>query len=125
MRSDRAETSFPTDHETRGQTMRLTIKMKLALAFGLIIVLLVGTATYGMLSLGSLNDAITRLVEGPAKRLEYALEANVRMLEMARAQKNLILSDNASDAAQFRKNGETAEALLIAAIDNGLSLASN
>jgi len=104
--------------------MRLTIKMKLALAFGLIIVLLVGTATYGMLSLGSLNSAVSRLVAGPAKRLEYALETNVRQLELVRAQKNLILSDNAADAAQFRTNGENAKTLLVAAIDNGLSLAS-
>lgn len=104
--------------------MRLTIKMKLALAFGLIIILLVGTATYGMLSLGSLNSAVSRLVAGPAKRLEYALETNVRQLELVRAQKNLILSDNQADAAQFRRNGENAKTLLIAAIDKGLSLAS-
>ncbi|PWE52911.1 methyl-accepting chemotaxis protein [Metarhizobium album] len=104
--------------------MRLTIKTKLALAFGLIIVLLVGTAAYGMLSLGSLNDAVSRLVAGPAKRLEYALETSVRQLEMVRAQKNLILADNAADAAQFRKNGEAAKTLLIGALENGLSIAS-
>lgn len=104
--------------------MRLTIKMKLALAFGLIIVLLVGTAGYGMLSLGSLNSAVSRLIAGPAKRLEYALETNVRQLELVRAQKNLILSDNPADAAQFRRNGADAKALLIAALDKGLSLSS-
>ncbi len=104
--------------------MRLTIKMKLAMAFGVIIVLLVGTAGYGMMSLGSLNDAVTRLVSGPAKRLEYALETSVRQLEIVRAQKNLILSDNPGDAAQFRSNGETATGLFVVALENGLALAS-
>ncbi|MBU1312594.1 MAG: HAMP domain-containing protein [Alphaproteobacteria bacterium] len=98
--------------------------MKLAMAFGIIIVLLVGTAGYGMLSLGSLNDAVTRLVSGPAKRLEYALETSVRQLEIVRAQKNLILSDNSADAAQFRNNGETAAGLFVAALEKGLALAS-
>lgn len=104
--------------------MRLTIKTKLGMAFGLIIMLLVGIAAYGMMSLGSLNDSVTRLVTGPAKRLEYALEIRVRQLEMVRAQKDLILADNPADATQFRKNGDAAKALFIASIQNGLSIAS-
>lgn len=104
--------------------MRLTIKIKLAMAFGLIIALLVGTAAYGMMSLGSLNDAVSQLVAGPAKRLEYALETSVRQLEMVRAQKNLILSDNPADAAAFRRNGELARDQFIASLEKGLSIAS-
>jgi methyl-accepting chemotaxis protein len=86
---------FSPNFAIHGDNMRFTIKMKLGLAFGLIIALLVGTAFYGMTSLGSLNQAITDLIAGPAKRLEYALTSNVRMLEMVRAQKNLILARTA------------------------------
>lgn len=104
--------------------MRFTIKMKLGLAFGLIIALLVGTAVYGISSLGSLNQAITDLVAGPAKRLEYALTSNVKMLEMVRAQKNLILAQTADEARGFRENGQTAKTELMATLDSGLAIAS-
>ena len=104
--------------------MRFTIKMKLGLAFGLIIALLVGTAFYGMTSLGSLNQAITDLIAGPAKRLEYALTSNVRMLEMVRAQKNLILSQSPSDARSFRENGENARSQMIDTLDKGFAISS-
>jgi methyl-accepting chemotaxis protein len=104
--------------------MRFTIKLKLGLAFGLIIALLVGTAFYGIASLGSLNQAITDLVAGPAKRLEYALSSNVRMLEMVRAQKNLILAQTSSEAQTFRANGEKAMAQLTQTLDSGVDLAS-
>ncbi|EJB02162.1 hypothetical protein Rleg9DRAFT_0944, partial [Rhizobium leguminosarum bv. trifolii WSM597] len=50
--------------------MRITIKLKLAAAFGFVILLLVGSAVYGIISLSSLNDAVGDLVSGPAKRLE-------------------------------------------------------
>jgi len=104
--------------------MRFTIKLKLGLAFGLIIALLVGTAFYGIASLGSLNQAITDLVAGPAKRLEYALSSNVRMLEMVRAQKNLILAQTPAEAQTFRANGEKAMAQLTQTLDSGVDLAS-
>ncbi len=42
--------------------MRLTIKTKLVTAFTFIIVMLVGTAAYGVFSLGSLNDTIDKLL---------------------------------------------------------------
>ncbi|PWE53026.1 methyl-accepting chemotaxis protein [Metarhizobium album] len=104
--------------------MRFTIKMKLGLAFGLIIALLVGTAFYGITSLGSLNQAITDLIAGPAKRLEYALTSNVRMLEMVRAQKNLILSQTSEEANRFRDAGEAARSEMIATLDSGFAIAS-
>ncbi|EJZ18383.1 methyl-accepting chemotaxis protein [Rhizobium sp. Pop5] len=74
--------------------MRITIKLKLAAAFGFVILLLVGSAAYGILSLGSLNDALGNLVSGPAKRLELALEAKAAELNAVRWQKNALLEMN-------------------------------
>ncbi|RUM23709.1 methyl-accepting chemotaxis protein [Rhizobium vallis] len=74
--------------------MRITIKLKLAAAFGFVILLLVGSAVYGILSLGSLNDAVGNLVSGPAKRLELALEAKAAELNAVRWQKNALLEMN-------------------------------
>ncbi|KAK0357851.1 hypothetical protein LTR94_037750, partial [Friedmanniomyces endolithicus] len=74
--------------------MRFTIKAKLAAGFGMMIILLVGVAGLGIYSLGNLNQAITDLIAGPAKRLETSQQANVKMLEAIRAEKNAILSTN-------------------------------
>jgi methyl-accepting chemotaxis protein len=71
--------------------MRITIKIKLAAAFGFVILLLVGSAVYGIISLSSLNDAVGNLVSGPAKRLELALEAKTAELNAVRWQKNALL----------------------------------
>ncbi|TCA99700.1 HAMP domain-containing protein [Rhizobium leguminosarum bv. viciae] len=71
--------------------MRITIKLKLAAAFGFVILSLVGSAVYGIISLSSLNDAVGNLISGPAKRLELALEAKTAELNAVRWQKNALL----------------------------------
>ncbi|EJT04184.1 methyl-accepting chemotaxis protein [Rhizobium sp. CCGE 510] len=71
--------------------MRITIKLKLAAAFGFVILLLVASAVYGIISLSSLNDAVGNLISGPAKRLELALEAKTAELNAVRWQKNALL----------------------------------
>ncbi|EJC81213.1 methyl-accepting chemotaxis protein [Rhizobium leguminosarum bv. trifolii WSM2297] len=78
--------------------MRITIKLKLAAAFGFVILLLVGSAVYGIISLSSLNDAVGNLVSGPAKRLELALEAKTAELDAVRWQKNALLEMDADVA---------------------------
>jgi len=45
--------------------MRVAIKLKLGLAFGLMILLMIGAIGYGLSSLGHLNEATTQLVGGP------------------------------------------------------------
>ncbi|TCR91627.1 methyl-accepting chemotaxis protein [Rhizobium sp. BK376] len=86
--------------------MRFTIKLKLALAFGFVIALLIGSAVYGVISLGSLNDAIGDLIAGPAAKLEAAEELNINMLELVRDQKNIITASNADEMAQYETSAE-------------------
>src|SRR3954467_10380744 len=83
--------------------MRITIKLKLAAAFGFVILLLVGSAVYGIISLSSLNDAVGDLISGPSKRLELALEAKAAELNAIRWQKNALLE---MDPEAARKNYE-------------------
>jgi len=52
--------------------MRFTIKLKLALAFGLIIALMIGAVGYGLIGLGQLNQAMVQLITGPVERLKLA-----------------------------------------------------
>lgn len=73
--------------------MRFTIKLKLALGFGLLILMLSVTAGYGIYSLSSLNQAITDMVAGPAERLERAQNLANYQLRIARAQLNLADSE--------------------------------
>jgi methyl-accepting chemotaxis protein len=72
--------------------MRFTIKLKLALAFGLIILLMVGATGYGVASLGAMNSTMQALVAGPVKRMQTAEEVRTTILRVIRNEKNLILA---------------------------------
>ncbi|WP_454851506.1 methyl-accepting chemotaxis protein [Rhizobium binxianense] len=84
--------------------MRVTIKLKLAAAFGFIIILLVGSATYEIISLSALNDSVSALIEGPAKRLEFALEAKAAELDAIRWQKNALLETDPETVRKYYEN---------------------
>ncbi|MGR9170907.1 methyl-accepting chemotaxis protein [Rhizobium sp. KDH_Rht_773_N] len=88
--------------------MRLTIKTKLVSAFTFIILMLMGTAAYGIFSLGSLNDTIGSLLAGPAARLDLAQQINIAQLEAIRQQKNLMTARNADDASGAIQKGDEA-----------------
>jgi len=79
--------------------MRFTVKLKLAIAFGVIILMMAGTAVYAIMSLSSLNQAITNMIAGPSARLEAAQNLANYQLRLARAQMNLALSTNPREAA--------------------------
>ncbi|CDZ28933.1 methyl-accepting chemotaxis protein [Neorhizobium galegae] len=81
--------------------MRFTIKLKLGLAFGLMICLLGVTAGYGIYSLANLNSAISALIAGPALRLELAENFSGTQLRIARAQMNLATSETAEDIDKY------------------------
>ena len=97
--------------------MRITIKLKLAAAFGFVILLLVGSAVYGIISLSSLNDAIGNVIDGPAKRLEVALEAKAAELNAIRWQKNALLEmDPEAAKKNYQNSAKSADEMLAFAI---------
>ncbi|MGZ2485238.1 methyl-accepting chemotaxis protein [Rhizobium pisi] len=104
--------------------MRITIKLKLAAAFGFVILLLVGSAVYGILSLGSLNDAVGNLVSGPAKRLELALEAKAAELNAVRWQKNALLEMNPEVVTKDYQNSAKSMEDMLAFATGGRQLAT-
>ena len=81
--------------------MRFTIKFKLAAAFGLMVLLLVGAMGYGIFSLGILNQSISDVIAGPAARLEKAQELGNIQLRLTRAQTNIALSETQSEIAKY------------------------
>ncbi|UPA26508.1 methyl-accepting chemotaxis protein [Shinella oryzae] len=86
--------------------MRFTIKLKLAIAFGIIIVMLAGTSVYAIISLSALNTAISDMIAGPAARLEAAQNLANYQLRLVRSQMNLATSTNPRDAASYIEAGD-------------------
>jgi methyl-accepting chemotaxis protein len=72
--------------------MRLTIKLQLGLAFGLIIAMLLAATIFGVSSLSRLNDKMQAMVTGPATRLEAAQALQIHLLNVVRSEKNLLLT---------------------------------
>jgi methyl-accepting chemotaxis protein len=74
--------------------MRFTIKLKLALAFGLIILMLVGATGFGIASLGTMNATMIGLVSGPVARMKLAQDVRGELLQIIRSEKNIIIETN-------------------------------
>ncbi|MBB4480257.1 methyl-accepting chemotaxis protein [Rhizobium etli] len=104
--------------------MRITIKLKLAAAFGFVILLLVGSAVYGIISLSSLNDAVSNLISGPAKRLELALEAKTAELDAVRWQKNALLEMDPESVKKYYLNSARSVDEMLALATGGQQLAT-
>lgn len=81
--------------------MRLTIKLKLLLAFGLVILLSGIVAYIGVYKLSTMKDNINRLVDVSSAQVIVAGRINQSMLEINRAEKNLILSLTQEDMDIF------------------------
>jgi methyl-accepting chemotaxis protein len=104
--------------------MRFTIKLKLGMAFAFLIALLLGTATYGVLSLGSMNQQIRELIRGPATRLELAQKINIAQLQSIRQQKNLLAAATPAEATAAREKGDAARKELETTLEQALELAT-
>ena len=96
--------------------MRFTIKLQLGLAFGLIIALLLTATLFGLNSLSSTNRNMNAMVDGPAVRLQAAQQLNIHMLNVVRAEKNMVLVDSVEEVktleTSIEKEKRAFEALL-------------
>ncbi|MGR6429835.1 methyl-accepting chemotaxis protein [Rhizobium sp. PAMB 3174] len=72
--------------------MRFTIKLKLALAFTLLILLSTGMSVMAIMNLSSLNSAITDIIQGPAANLRNSSDLSDAVLNAIRNEKNAILN---------------------------------
>ena len=103
--------------------MRMTIKLKLAASFAAVLLLLVGIAFYGILSLGNLNNAFQDMLQGPNTRLMLAKDINADQAEVVRAQKNALLADDLTAATNYYKSGEERFAKMEERIKEGVATA--
>jgi len=74
--------------------MRFTIKLKLGLAFGLIIALLIGATAIGITELENADAADTAMIEGPVARLRNIQDLSVVLLQIVQAEKDMVLGED-------------------------------
>ncbi|PPQ40790.1 methyl-accepting chemotaxis protein [Rhodoblastus acidophilus] len=83
--------------------MRITIKLKLVLAFAFLIALIGGMGMLAISNLAGLQSAIAQLVQGPAADLNNARGLSTAFLNSVRFEKNIILSTDQEEIARFQK----------------------
>ena len=81
--------------------MRFTIKLKLALAFALVILLTCTIAWLGIANMGTLNATLVEMADDEVKRLEMSQDRNIDLLRVMRAEAMLTMAGTKEDAARF------------------------
>ena len=72
--------------------MRITVKLKLAAAFGVLVVLMSITAWLGISNMGKIDHNLEELLDGEVARLQMTLDLNGDLVAVVRTEKNLILA---------------------------------
>jgi methyl-accepting chemotaxis protein len=83
--------------------MRVTIKLKLAAAFGMVIALSAACGVVAYFKLSSLNETVDTVIDGPVKRLRLAGDLRTNLLLEIRAEKDMIIASNDAEIAAFEK----------------------
>jgi methyl-accepting chemotaxis protein len=81
--------------------MRFTIKLKLTLAFTLIIMMSCAMAALAITNLSSLNSAITDIIAGPATNLRNSSDLSDAVLYSVRDEKNAIINTDPSKIGEY------------------------
>ncbi len=105
--------------------MRFTIKLKLALAFGLIILMLVGATGFGIASLGTVNSTMMGLVSGPVARMKLAQDVRGELLQIVRSEKNIIIETDPMKMKIFDDELAKARQVFADMLDQGEKISSN
>jgi methyl-accepting chemotaxis protein len=84
--------------------MRISVKAKLATAFGIMIVLLIVAATVAINGLAELNTSVARTASVTGPGLSFAGDMEATMLRIARAEKNLILANDDEEIQSHDKD---------------------
>jgi methyl-accepting chemotaxis protein len=98
----------------------MTIKIKLAASFAVVLLLLIGSAGFGVLSFSGLNDAIQDMITGPNARLLLAKDVNTDQAEVVRAQKNALLATEMDASLQYYKDANDRLTLMEGRIQEGI-----
>ncbi|KEQ02222.1 HAMP domain-containing methyl-accepting chemotaxis protein [Pseudorhizobium pelagicum] len=82
--------------------MRFTIKLKLGLAFGLLILLSCGSAAFGILGVRDINTVRNAMIEGPVHQDDYANDLSAAFDGIALAEADLLMATTLDRANKAR-----------------------
>jgi methyl-accepting chemotaxis protein len=74
--------------------MRFTIKLKLGLAFGFMVVMLLGASGFAINELNKINEGESAMIAGPVTRLRNAQDLSIALLEIMQSEKNMVLTED-------------------------------
>jgi methyl-accepting chemotaxis protein len=105
--------------------MRFTIKLKLGLAFGLVVVMLLGAAGLGISGLSTMDETLTSMVSGPVERMKTAQDIKIYLLDLARTEKNLVLATDAQKKRDYADALVRIRSGMDSTIEHGYNIASS
>lgn len=87
----------------------MTFTQKLASIIGVLVVVAITIAWFGINGAGTINDSLNKLVDQDARKVALSARIQQNMLEMHRAEKNIILALTQEDMNEYTKNFEEAK----------------
>ncbi|MBM7540276.1 methyl-accepting chemotaxis protein [Amphibacillus cookii] len=79
------------------KTMTLTIRKKMSIIFGIIILLIAGSGTIALLGLGRVNNQLNEMYESHVLGIEMVKEAEVQLLSIERARNDMLMTNHQSE----------------------------
>jgi methyl-accepting chemotaxis protein len=101
--------------------MRFTIKLKLGIAFGLLIVMMTASTLFGIAQLNKINTAQSQMLKGPMAQLQLAQTSNIAQLQITRAQKNMGLALDNKELSSQNDKANVQRDKFQAILDKGLA----
>jgi methyl-accepting chemotaxis protein len=109
---------------SREGNMRFTIKLKLGLAFGLIVLMLIGAAGLGVNGISTMNATMDAMVSGPVERMKASQQVKIHLLDLARMEKNLLLAPDEQKRREYAESVTRIRTDMDAALDHGYQVSS-
>jgi len=104
--------------------MRATIKMKLAGTFAVVLLLLAVVVGVGISKINVLNTMIADIIDGPARRIQLSLTADGDIGRAIRAEKNMMLTQDAAANRNFEALFAQYDAKIQESLNGGLKIAT-
>ena len=87
--------------------MRWTIKAKLGVTFGIVVMMLLAVVTIGVTRMSQMNADIVDVIDGPAARQARSLRVQVEVNEIIRLEKNMALATDPALLRQWEQDSTT------------------
>jgi len=88
--------------------MKMTFTQKLSMIITILVVVSSAIAWFGISGAGKINDSLNSLIDNDAKKVSLSAKIEQNIIEMQRAEKNIILATTQEDMDQFEKEFDTA-----------------